>query len=26
MDVLSALINGEQPTMDQEFVDALLDI
>jgi hypothetical protein len=26
MDVVSALINGEQPTMDQESVDALLDI
>ncbi len=26
MDVVSALINGEKPTMDQESVDALLDI
>ena len=26
MDVVSVLINGEQPTMDQNSVDALLDI
>jgi hypothetical protein len=26
MDVVSALINGEQPTMDQESVDALLGL
>jgi hypothetical protein len=26
MDVVSALINGEQPTMDQESVDALLNL
>ena len=26
MDIVSALINGEQPTMDQESVDALLEI
>ncbi|NKB20188.1 MAG: hypothetical protein GKS01_06540 [Alphaproteobacteria bacterium] len=26
MDVVSALINGERPTMDQESVDALLEI